>query len=153
MLSISSLQHVRDDEDMSLSSGGFSVVPKTAFHFWRWVRVDRAHLQSWKGDRTQRRSDWWIEWWKMEVIFTAVPVLFPRTQLDHLFLLCFPSRIPTGTLLVLTSASAGTLKDARCFPTPGNLLLYFWLLPRAALFSWQNVPIFSSFQCIHKRSP
>lgn len=72
---------------MSFSSGGFSVVPKTAFYFWRWVRVDRAHLQlSWKEDRTQMRRNWWIEWWKMEVIFTAVPGLFPRTQLDHLFL-------------------------------------------------------------------
>lgn len=43
VLLIPSLQRVRDDEDMSLSSGGFSVVPKTGFHFWRSVRMDRAH--------------------------------------------------------------------------------------------------------------
>lgn len=62
VLSISSLQRVRDDEDVSLS-GGFSVVPKIAFHFWRWVRVDRGHLQwSWMEDRRQRRRNWWIEW-------------------------------------------------------------------------------------------
>lgn len=40
-------------------------------------------------------------------------------------MLCFPSHICRGILPILTSPSAGALKDARCFPTPGNLLPYF----------------------------
>lgn len=87
VLSISSLQHVRDDEDVSLSFWRLLSGAKDSISFLEMGQEQTELIYSCHGKkRRQRRRNWWIEWWKMEIIFTAVPGLFPRTQLDHLFL-------------------------------------------------------------------